>query len=88
MTGVNAWHVLRKDLGVGPRSPIFLYAIVLPVILTLLIRVVFGSLFDPVPRLGIVDEGESQDRAERPRRRGYPGDVPGVRRGFENAGGE
>ena len=60
MTGVNAWHVLRKDLGVGPRSPIFLYAIVLPVILTLLIRVVFGSLFDPVPRLGIVDEGESQ----------------------------
>ena len=60
MTGVNAWHLLRKDLGVGPRSPIFLYAIVLPVILTLLIRVVFGSLFDPVPRLGIVDEGESQ----------------------------
>ena len=60
MTGVNAWHLLRKDLGVGPRSPIFLYAIVLPVILTLLIRVVFGSLFNPVPRLGIVDEGESQ----------------------------
>ena len=52
--------MLRKDLGVGPRSPIFLYAIVLPVILTLLIRVVFGSLFDPVPRLGIVDEGDSQ----------------------------
>ena len=60
MTGILAWHLLRKDLGVGPRSPIFLYAIVLPVILTLLIRVVFGSLFDPVPRLGIVDEGESQ----------------------------
>ena len=60
MTGIHAWHLLRKDLGVGPRSPIFLYAIVLPVILTLLIRVVFGSLFDPVPRLGIVDEGESQ----------------------------
>ena len=60
MIGIHAWHVLRKDLGVGPRSPIFLYAIVLPVILTLLIRVVFGSLFNPVPRLGIVDEGESQ----------------------------
>ncbi len=60
MIGIHAWHLLRKDLGVGPRSPIFLYAIVLPVILTLLIRVVFGSLFDPVPRLGIVDEGDSQ----------------------------
>ena len=60
MVGVHAWHVLRKDLGVGPRSPIFLYAIVLPVILTLLIRVVFGSLFDPAPRLGIVDVGDSR----------------------------
>ena len=48
--------------GLGRRAAlaIFLYAIVLPVILTLLIRVVFGSLFDPVPRLGIVDEGDSQ----------------------------
>ena len=60
MSGTFAWHLLRKDLGVGPRSPIFLYAIVLPVIITLLIRVVFGSLFDPAPRLGIVDEGDSQ----------------------------
>ncbi|MDE2817395.1 MAG: ABC transporter permease, partial [Chloroflexota bacterium] len=60
MIGTHALHLLRKDLGVGPRSPIFLYAIALPVILTLLIRVVFGSLFDPAPRLGIVDEGESQ----------------------------
>ena len=60
MSGMNTLHLLRKDLGVGPRSPIFLYAIALPVILTLLIRVVFGSLFDPAPRLGIVDEGDSQ----------------------------
>lgn len=60
MSGMNTLHLLRKDLGVGPRSPIFLYAIALPVILTLLIRVVFGSLFDPAPRLGIVDEGESR----------------------------
>jgi ABC-2 type transport system permease protein len=60
MIGAHAGHLLRKDLGVGPRSPIFLYAIVLPVILTLLVRVVFGSLFDPAPRLGIVDEGDSK----------------------------
>ncbi len=53
------WKVLRKDLALGPRSPIFLWAIVLPVALTVILQVAFGSLFDPEPRLGIVDEGDS-----------------------------
>ncbi len=56
---VNVLQVLRKDLSLGPRSPLVLYAFVLPVIMTILIRGVFGSLFDPDPRLGIVDEGTS-----------------------------
>jgi len=56
----RAFEILRKDLSMGPRSPIFLYALVFPVVATVLIQVVFGSLFDPAPRLGIVDEGESQ----------------------------
>lgn len=43
----------------GPRSPIFLYALLLPVVLTFIIIGVFGSLFAPSPRLGIVDEGNS-----------------------------
>ncbi len=53
------WQLLRKDLAMGPRSPVVLWALVLPVVITLLIRGVFGSLFDPQPRLGIVDEGNS-----------------------------
>lgn len=53
------WKVLRKDLALGPRSSIFLWAIVLPFALTLILQVAFGSLFDPKPRLGIVDEGDS-----------------------------
>ncbi len=59
MNGLRVWNVLRKDLQLGPRSPLFLYAFVVPVVLTLLIRGVFGSLFEPVPRLGVVDEGQS-----------------------------
>ncbi len=55
-----AWHVLLKDLRLGPRSPILLWAIVFPVVGTLLVQIVFGSLFVPQPRLGIVDEGGSQ----------------------------
>lgn len=52
--------ILRKDLALGPRSPIFLWMIVLPIALTLILQVAFGSLFNPEPRLGIVDEGDSE----------------------------
>jgi ABC-2 type transport system permease protein len=56
----RTWRVLRKDFAVGPRSPFFLYAIFLPIIMTLVFQFAFGSLFDPQPRLGIVDEGDSE----------------------------
>lgn len=58
------WRMLRKDLALGPRSPIFLWAVVMPFALTLILQVAFGSLFDPEPRLGIVDRGDSQITAE------------------------
>lgn len=51
--------VLRKDFALGPRSPVFLYMIILPFALTALFQFAFGSLFTPQPRLGIVDEGTS-----------------------------
>lgn len=60
MRASNVWKVLRKDLALGPRSPIVLWAFVLPVVLTLLIRGVFGGLFESEPRLGIVDQGNSE----------------------------
>lgn len=55
----RAWTVMTKDLRMGPRSPLFLFAIILPVALTFLVVGVFGSLFAPSPRLGIVDQGDS-----------------------------
>ncbi len=51
--------MLARELRIGPRSPLVLWAFVMPVMMTLLIRGVFGGLFAPEPRLGIVDEGES-----------------------------
>lgn len=54
------WGLMRKELRMGPRAPFFLYAIVLPVILTLVVQFVFGSLFEQDPRLGITDAGSSQ----------------------------
>jgi len=60
----NIIRVLRKDLSLGPRSPFLLWAFVLPVIMTLLIRGVFGGLFDAKPRLAVVDLGSSQVTAD------------------------
>lgn len=60
----RAWTVMTKDLRMGPRSPLFLFAIILPVALTFLIGGVFGSLFAPSPRLGVVDMGTSSIAAE------------------------
>jgi ABC-2 type transport system permease protein len=55
----RAGDVLLKDLRLGPRSPIFLWALALPLVFTFLISAVFGDLFAPPARLAVVDEGSS-----------------------------
>lgn len=52
--------LLSHRLRVGPRSPLLLYALVLPFIATFLIRSVFGDLFVEEPRVGVVDPGSSE----------------------------
>lgn len=52
--------LLNKELFHGPRNFLFILAIVVPVVLTLVVQLLFGSLFSGRPTLGIVDEGESQ----------------------------
>ena len=52
--------LLLKDLRLGPRSPLVLWALFIPVVVTLLVRGVFGGLLDTPPRLGIVDRGASE----------------------------
>lgn len=53
-------RILTKDLQLGPRSPVFLWVLILPLLITFVIQVAFGDLFDPQPRLGIVDQGDSE----------------------------
>lgn len=52
--------IVGKDFAVGPRKPFFIWALVLPFALTLLFQFAFGSLFEPKPRLGLVDMGSSE----------------------------
>ena len=56
----RVFKILRKDFSVGPRKPFFIWALVIPFALTLLFQFAFGSLFEPQPRLGIVDLGNSE----------------------------
>ncbi len=56
----RAWRVMSKELRLGPRSPILLFAIFMPLVITFLVEAVFGSLLDQDPRLGIVDQGSSR----------------------------
>jgi ABC-2 type transport system permease protein len=59
MSLTRTFKVLGKEFRLGPRSPVFAWVLFLPVLFTLVIQVTFGSLFDPQPRLGILDQGSS-----------------------------
>ena len=45
--------MLGRELRLGPRSPVVLMAIVLPLLMTFLVATVFGGLLTSQPRLGI-----------------------------------
>lgn len=60
MTAGHTATILQRDIKLGPRSPFVLWALVIPVVITLLIQGVFGGLFAAEPRLVIVDDGNSQ----------------------------
>lgn len=45
--------MLGRELKLGPRSPVVLMAVVLPLLMTFLVASVFGGLLESQPRLGI-----------------------------------
>ena len=52
--------LLGKEFLHGPRSFIFIWAIAAPLLISLVVSLAFGTLFSEKPRLGILDEGDSQ----------------------------
>jgi ABC-2 type transport system permease protein len=59
MTIRNTLNVIRKDLTAGPRVLMVAWLIAMPLIMTVVLRLVFGGLIESKPRLGIVDLGDS-----------------------------
>lgn len=52
--------LLGKEFRQGWRNVIFIFAVVVPVILTLVVSLLFGTIFSGKARLGLVDLGSSQ----------------------------
>jgi len=52
--------LLGKELIQGPRGFIFIWAVIAPIVISLVFSLVFGTLFSEKPKLGIVDEGDSE----------------------------
>lgn len=52
--------LLRKELWQGPKSFIFIWGIAGPIAISLVVSLVFGTLFSQEPRLGIADQGGSE----------------------------
>ena len=52
--------LLYREIVRGPRNFIFIWAIVAPVVISLVVSVIFGSLFSDTPDLGMVDLGDSR----------------------------
>jgi len=55
----TVFSIVRKDLSTGPRAMLLVWVIVFPLAITLVIRLIFGGLVNPEPKLGIVDQGSS-----------------------------
>lgn len=55
----NVWTILKKDLKKAPGSGIVLLSFGYPVLITFMIQLIFGQVFDPPPRIGLMHSGES-----------------------------
>jgi len=52
--------LLGKEFFQGPKNFFFIFAVVVPIVFSLVVTLVFGTLFSDQVRLGVVDEGSSQ----------------------------
>jgi ABC-2 type transport system permease protein len=52
--------LLGKELSQGWRNVIFIFAVVMPVVLTIVVSLLFGTVFSGKARVGLVDQGGSE----------------------------
>ncbi|PKO21757.1 MAG: ABC transporter permease [Chloroflexi bacterium HGW-Chloroflexi-1] len=52
--------LLEREVVRGPKNFLFIFTIAVPLVLTLVVNLVFGSFFSGKPKMGIADQGDSQ----------------------------
>ena len=52
--------LLGKEFVRGPRNFMFIFALVVPIVFTLVLTLLFGTFFSGKPKLGVADTGNSQ----------------------------
>jgi ABC-2 type transport system permease protein len=52
--------ILAKDIFQGPKSFLFIWAIIAPVVISIVVSLALGGFVSSSPRLGIFDQGNSQ----------------------------
>lgn len=52
--------LLRRELVQGPKQFIFIFAVLMPLVLSVALSLIFGTIFAGKPRLGLSDAGDSQ----------------------------
>lgn len=60
MNPVRIGTLLRQEVVLGAGGFFFVFALVVPVVLTLVVNLLFGTLFSGKPTLGIADAGSSR----------------------------
>jgi hypothetical protein len=55
----RVFTILKKDVKAGPRSPFFLFILVWPLLMSLLLQVAFGTFLDSAPTIGVVARDDS-----------------------------
>lgn len=60
MSPIRIVTLLRQEFVRGAGSFFFIFALVVPLLMTLVVNLLFGTLFSGKPRLGVADAGGSQ----------------------------
>jgi ABC-2 type transport system permease protein len=55
----RVYVLLVKELIMGPKSMMFIFGLVVPLVITLIINLLVGTFFTGKPRLGVADAGQS-----------------------------
>lgn len=55
----NTWKIFARDFWMGPRTIMAIWLIIFPLLITFVVRLVFGGFIDSAPQPGVVDYGES-----------------------------